>query len=104
MSIGGGGQLNHKRGKENLASSPQPPSSPVPPRVPLLEVNSVVEKVCIPMGKQLARTPPKEPEPEPVLEPNQRGGEEHQTTPSKKRVSSFYSPSPSDNGKKGLRK
>merc|ERR1719234_60574 len=102
MSIGGGGQLNHKRGKENLASSPQPPSSPVPPRVPLLQVNSVVEKVCIPMGKQLARTPPKEPEP--YQEANHRSEEEQPTTPSKKRVSSFYSPSPSDTGKKGLRK
>ena len=98
MSVGGG---QVKRGKENLASSPQPPSSPVP-RVPLLEVNSVVEKVCIPMGKQLARTPPKDPEL--VLEPNQKSEENEQTTPSKKRVSSFYSPSPSDTSKKGLRK
>ena len=96
MTIGGG---QVKRGKENLASSPQPLPSP---RVPLLEVNSIVEEVCIPMGKQLARTPPKEPE---LLQAaDHRSEEEEQTTPSKKRVSSFYSPSPSDTGKKGLRK
>ena len=97
MTIGGG---QSKRGKENLATSPQPPPSPLP-RVPLLEVNSVVEEVCIPTGKQLARTPPKEPELH--QEADHRSEEEEQATPSKKRVSSFYSPSPSDTGKKGLR-
>jgi len=98
MTTGGG---HSKRGKENLATSPQPPPSPVP-RVPLLEVNSVVEKVCIPMGKQLARTPPKESE---VLqEPEHKSEEEEQEcTTQSKRVSSFYSPSPSDTGKAGLR-
>ena len=97
MTTGGG---HSKRGKENLATSPQPPLSPLP-RVPLLEVHPVAGEVCIPTGKQLARTPPKEPELH--QEADHRSEEEEQATPSKKRVSSFYSPSPSDTGKKGLR-
>ena len=59
MTLGGGKE--NKRGKENLTASPPQPTSPLP-RVPLQEVDPVIEKVCIPMGKQLARTPPKEPE------------------------------------------
>ena len=98
MTLGGGKE--NKRGKENFAASPPQPPSPVP-RVPLQEVDPVIEKVCIPMGKQLARTPPKEPEAPKV--PDYRSEEEELEHPSKKRVSSFYSPSPNDTARKGLR-
>ena len=95
MTLGGGQQA--KRGKENLASSPQPPPPPAP-RVPLVQV----EEVSIPTGKQLARTPPKEPQLLQELDHNSE--EEEQSASPKKRISSFYSPSPSDTTKDGMRK